>query len=126
MRNKVFLIYTEAVSSYCTRLLQMLQLIQDDLLSEEIEVYSASEGNLTPLPLRRLQKSIAQLTLETISTDTPVSLKLATAFGMRDMYHYARVRGLHALECVMDTALSLVQKEQIQEACQVCSVILLW
>ncbi|KAL0394033.1 UNVERIFIED_CONTAM: hypothetical protein Slati_4369500 [Sesamum latifolium] len=35
------------------------------------------------------------------------------------MHHYARVRGLHVLECVVDTALSFVRKEQIQEACQV-------
>ncbi|KAI3468258.1 hypothetical protein Pfo_024921 [Paulownia fortunei] len=119
MRDKVFSIYTEALSSHCTRLVQMLQLIQDDLLSEEIEAYSACEGNQIPLPLQRLQKSIAQLTPETISADTPLSLKILTAFCMRDMYHYARVRGLHALECVVDTALSLVRKEQIEEACQV-------
>ncbi|KAL7122124.1 hypothetical protein ACP275_01G026200 [Erythranthe tilingii] len=44
---------------------------------------------------------------------------MATSFCMRDIYHYARVQGLHTLECIVDTALSLVQKEQIQEAYQV-------
>lgn len=102
-----------------------LQIIQDDLLSQEIEAYGACEGDQIPLPLQCLQKSITQLTPETVSADTPASLKIATALCMRDMYHYARIRGLHALECVMDAALSLVRKEQIQEACQVCPLVLL-
>ncbi|KAK4420008.1 hypothetical protein Salat_2413700 [Sesamum alatum] len=119
MRNKVFSVYVEALSSRGTRLVQMLQSIQDDLLSEEIEAYSTHEGDQLPLPFQRLHNSIAQLGPETISPDTPLSLKNATAFCMRDMYHYARVRGLHVLECVVDTALSFVRKEQIQEACQV-------
>ncbi|KAL0330309.1 UNVERIFIED_CONTAM: hypothetical protein Sradi_5017600 [Sesamum radiatum] len=119
MRNKVFSVYVEALSSRCTRLLQMLQSIQDDLLSEEIEAYSNHEGDQLPLPFQRLHNSIAQLRPETVSPDTPLSLKNATAFCMRDMYHYARVRGLHVLECVVDTALSFVRKEQIQEACEV-------
>ncbi|KAL0330773.1 UNVERIFIED_CONTAM: hypothetical protein Sangu_1622800 [Sesamum angustifolium] len=119
MRNKVFSVYVEALSSRCTRLLQMLQSIQDELLSEEIEAYSNHEGDQLPLPFQRLHNSIAQLRPETVSPDTPLSLKNATAFCMRDMYHYARVRGLHVLECVVDTALSFVRKEQIQEACEV-------
>ncbi|KAK4388878.1 hypothetical protein Sango_2224800 [Sesamum angolense] len=118
MRNKVFSVYVEALSSRCTRLLQMLQSIQDDLLSEEIEAYSNHEGDQLPLPFQRLHNSIAQLRPETVSPDTPLSLKTATGFCMRDMYHYARVRGLHVLECVVDTALSFVRKEQIQEACE--------
>lgn len=101
------------------------QIIQDDLFSQEIEAYSACGDNQIPLPLQRLQKSIAELAPETVSAETPVTLKVATALCMRDMYHYARVRGLHALECAVDTALSLVRKEQIQEACQVRPLILL-
>lgn len=104
------------------------QIIQDDLLSQEIEAHSACGDNQIPLPLQRLQKSLAELALETVSTvsaETPVALKVATTLCMRDMYHYARVRGLHAFECVVDTALSFVRKEQIQEACQVCPLVLL-
>ncbi|KAL6533903.1 hypothetical protein OROHE_013736 [Orobanche hederae] len=119
MRSKVLAIYSEALSSDCTRLVQMVQLIQDYLLSEEIEAYSASESSHIPLPLQHLQKSLAQLTPATISANTPDSYKMLTTFCMRDMYHYARVQGTHALGCVVDTALSFVQKEQIQEACQV-------
>lgn len=102
------------------------QLIQDELLSQEIEAYSASEGDQIPLPLLRLHKFIAQLTPDTVSAETPVPLKVATSLCMRDMCHYARIRGLHVLGCVMDTALSLVRAEQIQEACQVYSLELIW
>ena len=41
---------------------------------------------------------------------------------MRDMYHYARVSGIHLLECVIETALSVVKKEQLQEASNVCAL----
>ncbi|CAA0838536.1 Unknown protein [Striga hermonthica] len=119
IRNKVLLIYTEALSSRCARLAQILQLIQDYLLLQDIEAYSASESNRTPLPLEHLQKFFTRLTPETLSAGTPESYKMATAVCMREMYHYVRVRGLHALECVVDAALSLVQNEQVQEACQV-------
>ncbi|XP_042039127.1 uncharacterized protein LOC121784921 isoform X1 [Salvia splendens] len=119
IQNKVFSIYTEAISSQCTHLVRMLQFIQDELFSQEIEAYSASEGDQIPLPLLRLHKFIAQLTPDTVSAETPVPLKVATSLYRRDMCHYARIRGLHVLGCVMDTALSLVRTEQIQEACQI-------
>jgi len=35
------------------------------------------------------------------------------------MYHYARVSGLHVLECIMDTSLSAVKREQLDEASNV-------
>ncbi|KAI7994948.1 hypothetical protein LOK49_LG11G01633 [Camellia lanceoleosa] len=47
---------------------------------------------------------------------------MATHSCMSDMYHYARVSGLHVLECVMDTALSAVKREQLQEASTVLSL----
>ncbi|CAA2970357.1 Zn2+-binding, contains FYVE domain [Olea europaea subsp. europaea] len=121
MRAKVFLVYSEALSSNCTRLAQMIQVIQDKLLSE-VEVYNATENNQIPPPLQRLLTFFAELKPEASSKGTPLSLKIATASCMRDMYHYARVRGLHALECVIDTALSLVQSEKLQEACEVLSL----
>lgn len=95
------------------------QVIQDKLLSE-VEVYNATENNQIPPPLQRLLTFFADLKPEASSKGTPLSLKIATASCMRDMYHYARVRGLHALECVIDTALSFVQSEKLQEACEVC------
>lgn len=99
----------------------VLQLIQDDLLSEEIEAHNACEANQIPIPFQRLQKFISE-TPETSLNDSSLSLKIATAFCMRDLYHHARVQGFHALENVMDTALSLIQRDQIQDVSQVCLV----
>ncbi|XP_073135906.1 uncharacterized protein [Henckelia pumila] len=119
MRKKLLSIYAEVLSSRSTSLLMMLQLIQDDLLCEEIEAYKACEANQIPIPFQRLQNFISETTLETNLNDSSPTLKIATAFCMRDLYHYARVQGFHALETVMDTALSLVKRDQILEASQV-------
>ncbi|KAL7164390.1 hypothetical protein ACSBR2_040325 [Camellia fascicularis] len=121
MRDKLLLIYGEALSSNCIRLVQMIQVIHDDLLAEEIEMFKASDNNHIPPPLEHLQSFIANLKPETKS-DEISSVKMATCSCMSDMYHYARVSGLHVLECVMDTALSAVKREQLQEASTVLSL----
>ena len=54
------------------------------------------------------------------SSDKTSTLSNAVKFCTRDMYHYARVSGQHVLECVMDTALSAVKREQLHEASNVC------
>ncbi|GMP94755.1 hypothetical protein CsSME_00044082 [Camellia sinensis var. sinensis] len=115
MRDKLLLIYGEALSSNCIRLVQMIQVIHDDLLAEEIEMFKASDNNHIPPPLEHLQSFIANLKPETKSNEIS-SAKMATGSCMSDMYHYARVSGLHVLECVMDTVLSAVKREQLQEA----------
>ena len=92
-----------------------IQVIQDELLSEEIETYRASDSNQIPPPLERLQSYIAELKPENSVSETLV-LKTAASSCLRDMYHYARVSGLHVLECIMDIALSAVKREQLQEA----------
>ncbi|KAM7490346.1 hypothetical protein LguiA_033267 [Lonicera macranthoides] len=121
MRNKLLLIYAEALSSDCKHLVQMIQVIQDELLSEEIETYRASDSNQIPPPLERLQSCIAELKPEASVSETLV-LKTAASSCLRDMYHYARVSGLHVLECIMDIALSAVKREQLQEASNVLSL----
>ncbi|KAA8525316.1 hypothetical protein F0562_007171 [Nyssa sinensis] len=118
MRDKLLLIYGEALSSNCRHLVQMIQVIHDELLSEEIEMYRASDNNQIPPPLEHLQNFIAEANLD----DKTSSLNMAICSCMRDMYHYARVSGLHVLECVMDTALSAVKREQLQEASNVLSL----
>ncbi|KNA04878.1 hypothetical protein SOVF_195620 isoform A [Spinacia oleracea] len=50
------------------------------------------------------------------NNDTYLSSNLDITSCMRDLYHYARVAGLHVLECVMETALSAVKNEQLEEA----------
>lgn len=94
-----------------------LQALQDDLLSKEIEVYRSLDNNQIPPPLERLQRYHAELNPDTETS----TFNTVVGFCMRDMYHYARVSGLHVLECVMDTALSAVKREQLQEASNVCA-----
>ncbi|KAI3728271.1 hypothetical protein L6452_16904 [Arctium lappa] len=115
MRNKLLSIYEKALSSNSTRLVQMIQSIQEELLSEEIEMHKVLNGNQVPPPLVRLLNFIAQMTPETPGSQTS-SFKSVIYACMRDMYHYARISGLHVLECVMDVALSAVKREQLQEA----------
>lgn len=99
----------------------LLQSIQEELLSEEIETHKVLNGNQIPPPLARLLSFIAQMTPDP-SGDQTSSFKSAISACMRDMYHYARISGLHVLECVMDVALSAVKREQLQEASNVCSL----
>lgn len=91
----------------------VLQVIQDELLSEEMEMHRASDVSWIP-PLERLQKCLGN------ATDPDERTLSAISSCMRDMYHYARVSGVHMLEYLMDTALSAVKREQLQEASNVC------
>ncbi|XP_058202196.1 uncharacterized protein LOC131316773 isoform X2 [Rhododendron vialii] len=122
MRDKLLLIYGEALSSNCTNLVQMIQSIHDDFLAEEIEMFRVADNNQISPPLEHLQSFMANLEPEINPDERASSLRMATFSCMRDMYHYARVSGLHVLECVMDTALSAVKREQLQEASIVLSL----
>ena len=97
-----------------------LQVIQDEFLSEEIELYRATDNNQMPPPLECFKRSFTESKLDTNSNDKISSLSMATSSCLRDMYHYARVSGLHVLECIMDTALSTIKQGQLQEASNVC------
>ncbi|VVA15000.1 Hypothetical predicted protein [Prunus dulcis] len=112
MREKLLWIYSTAIASNCGHLVEMIQALQDDLLSKEIEVYRSLDNNQIPPPLERLQRYHVELNPDTETS----TFNTVVGFCMRDMYHYARVSGLHVLECVMDTALSAVKREQLQEA----------
>ncbi|MCD7453512.1 hypothetical protein HAX54_021212 [Datura stramonium] len=152
MRDKFLSVYGEALSSRCTPLVKMIQVvmiilaknlqiqfphgvllntlkaliprtptsiadvIHDEMLLEEIESVKASESDQIPLPLQRLQKFIRELNNETTLNSTNLLLETVITSCMREMYQYARVRGVHVLECVMDTALSAVRKEELKEA----------
>ncbi|XP_075107825.1 uncharacterized protein LOC107781681 [Nicotiana tabacum] len=116
MRDKFLSVYGEALSSRCTPLVKMIQVIHDEMLLEEIESLKASESEQIPLPLQRLKVFVRELNSETTLNNTNSLLETVITSCMREMYHYARVRGLHVLECIMDTALSAVRKEELQEA----------
>ncbi|KAK1551145.1 hypothetical protein Q3G72_031043 [Acer saccharum] len=119
MQEKMLSIYREALSSNCRHLVQMIQVIQDEWLSQEIDTHRALDSNQIPPPLERFQKYVAELTPDTDLNDKSSSLSGTVSSCMRDMYHYARVSGLHVLECIMNTALSAVKREQLQEASNV-------
>ncbi|KAF6172870.1 hypothetical protein GIB67_035424 [Kingdonia uniflora] len=121
VREQMLRVYVEALSSNCVQLVQMIQVIQDDLLSEEIKTCRASDSNRIP-PLERLQKYFTEL--EDASDSDPRALSKNSAINscIREMYHYARISGIHVLECIMDTALSGIKKEQFEEASNVLSL----
>lgn len=97
-----------------------LQVIQDDMLRQEIGTSRALDDNRFPPPLERFQRYLVEMKADADLNDLALSSNVAASFCMRDMYHYARVSGLHVLECLMDTALSAVKREQLQEASNVC------
>ncbi|XP_058075240.1 uncharacterized protein LOC131223756 isoform X2 [Magnolia sinica] len=123
VRDKMLSMYREALSSNCTQLVQMFQVIQDELLTEEIEQHRASDTNFILTPLHHLLKYFGAPDLgQAAYVDDRTSQSRVIKSCMRDMYHYARVSGLHTLECVLDTALSAVKREQLQEASTVLSL----
>lgn len=117
--EKLLQIYGEALSSNCRHLVQMIQVIHDELLVEEIEVYRALDTSQIPPPLEHFQKYLVELKPEADLNNKNLPLNMATSLCMRDMFHYARICGLHILECVMNTALSAIKRESIQEATNV-------
>lgn len=96
------------------------------MLSQEIETSRALDNNQIPPPLERFQSYLTEMKVDLDLNDPVSSLNVVVSFCMRDMYHYARVSGLHVLECVMDVALSFVKREQLQEASNVCDHYCTW
>ncbi|KAJ0811801.1 hypothetical protein HanPSC8_Chr17g0754801 [Helianthus annuus] len=115
-RSKLLSVYEKALSSNSSNLVHVIQSIQEELFSEEIDTHKVSNGNQIPPPLARL------LAAHNTPGDQTSSLKLALSACMRDMYHYARISGLHVLQCIMDVALSAVKREQLQEASNILSL----
>ncbi|PIA65102.1 hypothetical protein AQUCO_00100529v1 [Aquilegia coerulea] len=120
-REHMLSLYGEALSSNCTGLLHMIQSIQDEMISEEIEMSTASDANWIP-PLERLQNYLIELGHAPNLDNKDSYMSIALNSCKREMYHYARVSGVHVLECVLDAALSAVKKEHFQEASNVLSL----
>lgn len=96
-----------------------IQVLQDDLLLEEINLYKSTDSNQIPLPLQCYQRHVLELKLD-INSCQQVSLDMAISFCKRELYHYARVSGSHVLGCIMETALSAIKQEKLEEASKVC------
>ncbi|KAI4316248.1 hypothetical protein L6164_024246 [Bauhinia variegata] len=116
MRDQLLQIYGEALSSNDQDIVQMIQTIQDKLLSEDIEMYRAQTDNFIPPPLVRFQRYLKELKPDKDLDDKTSYGNNVVSSCKTEMYHYARVSGLHVLECIMDTVLSAVKKENLEEA----------
>ncbi|KAJ8430190.1 hypothetical protein Cgig2_006698 [Carnegiea gigantea] len=81
----------------------------------------ASGGQILA-PLWHPQDYMLKLKLGLHDDDHSSSLRSSVTSCMRDLYHYVRVAGLHVLECSMDTALSAVRNEQLEEVSYVISL----
>lgn len=91
------------------------QAAQDQLLLEEIKLLRASDCQILP-PLKQLQNCMQKKKLGNYDDGNSLSFNLDITACMRDLYHYARVAGLHVLECIMETVLLAVKNEQLEEA----------
>ncbi|KAJ1687936.1 hypothetical protein LUZ63_019326 [Rhynchospora breviuscula] len=110
-RRNMSQVYAGLVQSSCTRLLHMLQVIQDEVFLEEIKKNGASStSESVPLSLKKF-----------LATTAEEREKYAGAC-IRDLYHYSRVSEKHVLELVVETSLYLIRKEQLQEASDVVSL----
>ncbi|KAF8034626.1 hypothetical protein BT93_C0820 [Corymbia citriodora subsp. variegata] len=118
MREKLLSLYAKALAADCPHLVQMIQVIQDELLSEDIEKYRALDKQL-PLPLDCFEKYMGESASDMDPNAQSSQWRTTIRACMRDMYHYARVCRLHVLECVMDTTISLVKRQQLEEASNV-------
>ncbi|CAA6666265.1 unnamed protein product [Spirodela intermedia] len=112
--------YTEALASNCMEIVHIIQVIQDELCQKEIERLNVSDDNLIPFPLQKYLGALNSGRI--VNLDDKTFKSVAVKSAMKELYHYARISGLHVLECVMDTALSLIKREQLQEAGDVLSL----
>ena len=76
-----------------------------------------------PVPFKKFLETLA-LDRDVDSDDRTI-LTEAIISCKKDLYHYSRLSGKHVLEVVMETALSLIKREQLQEAVNVCHILAL-
>ncbi|GMI81443.1 hypothetical protein like AT2G25730 [Hibiscus trionum] len=117
--EKMLRIYEESLSSNCRHLVQIIQVIHDELLVEEIKMYKSLDNNQIPPPLEHFQKYLVKLKPNADVNNKHWPLNMAASSCMRYLFHYARISGLHVLECVMNTALSAIKRDNIEEATNV-------
>ncbi|EEE54912.1 hypothetical protein OsJ_02440 [Oryza sativa Japonica Group] len=118
--DRIIKMFGSALQSSTPQLVQLIQLILDDILSEEIEDHGASDANWMPLPFKKFMET---LSLERGAyLDDKTMLNRAITSCKKDLYHYSRISGKHVLEVVMETVLSLIKREQLQEAANAISM----
>lgn len=73
-----------------------------------------------PLPFT---KFVETLSLERgTDSDDRTLLNAAITSCKKDLYHFCRLSGKHMLEVALETALSSIKREQLQEAVDVCQI----
>ncbi|KAL6882017.1 hypothetical protein ACP4OV_011489 [Aristida adscensionis] len=116
-RDRITKMYGAVLQSSTPQLVKLIQFILDDILSEEVEDHA--DAIWTPLPFKKLLETLS-LERDTDSDDR--TLDAAIASCKKDLYHYSRISGKHVLEVVMETALSSIKREELQEAANVVSL----
>jgi zinc finger FYVE domain-containing protein 26 len=113
--------YGAALQSTSPQLVQLFQVILDDIVSEEIEDHNVSDTNRMPLPFKKFVETLSlERGTDSDDTDDRTLLDAAVTSCKKDLYHYCRLSGKHMLEVVLETALSSIKREQLQEAVDVC------
>lgn len=100
-----------------------LQVIHDQLLSVDLDACGSHDSQQLPPALDNFQKYLMEQKADTDSKEEALRQQVAVKACLRDMYHYARVHRLHVLECIMETALSAIKRQQLHEASNVCVLI---
>ncbi|XP_078432242.1 zinc finger FYVE domain protein isoform X2 [Wolffia australiana] len=118
--SDLLLMYTEALSSCSSEIMHIIQDIQDELYEEEIKRIKLSEKDAIHLPFQKYLAVLKSGKSEALDEETFRSS--ATKYAMRELYHYARISGLHVLGCIMDTTLSLIKQAQLHDAGDVLSL----
>lgn len=93
-----------------------MQGIQDDMLLPDGHLHLSLDNDQIPPPLECFRRYLVHLKTERNIEDNSSPMSMAITSCLRDMYHYARISGLHVLECVMCAALSYLKREKLQEA----------
>ncbi|KAG8044887.1 hypothetical protein GUJ93_ZPchr0008g11794, partial [Zizania palustris] len=118
--DRIIKMFQSALQSSSPQLVQLIQLILDDIISEEIKDHGVTDDNWMPLPFKKFMET---LSLERdADLDDKTMLNAAITSCKKDLYHYSRLSGKHVLEVVMETVLSLIKREQLQEAVNVISL----
>uniref|UniRef100_A0A0E0JKN2 ZFYVE26-like TPR repeats domain-containing protein n=1 Tax=Oryza punctata TaxID=4537 RepID=A0A0E0JKN2_ORYPU len=118
--DRIIKMFGLALQSSTPQLVQLIQLILDGILSEEIEDHGVSDANWMPLPFKKFMET---LSLERGAyLDDKTMLNRAITSCKKDLYHYSRISRKHVLEVVMETVLSLIKREQLQEAANAISM----
>ncbi|TVU34358.1 hypothetical protein EJB05_16190, partial [Eragrostis curvula] len=118
--DRVIRLFGAGLQSSSPKLVQAIQLILNDIISEEIKDHGAPDADWAPLPFKKFLETL--LMEEDSDSDDSALLDAAIISCKKDLYHYSRISGKHVLEVVMETALSLVKREQLQEAVNVVSL----